>query len=84
MNRFWLSFADPQTGDNIGVNVVDAPDFMSAVHKSHELGINPGGEVLGSQIDPAIVPDAYTNRLLSKDECAEFTETRSTREIHER
>lgn len=83
MNRFWLSFADPETGDNLGVNVVDALDFMDAIHKTHDLGINPGGQVLGGEIDPRLVPDAYVNRLLSKDECAEFTETRSIRDGYE-
>jgi hypothetical protein len=53
---------------------VRARGFLGAVKKTHELGINPGGEVEGSDMgsrffDP--VPDLYMNRLLSPDELAD-------------
>lgn len=43
MRWWWLSFAD-ETG-NLGVAVVPGDDEMTAVLVSHNLGINPGGEI---------------------------------------
>jgi hypothetical protein len=63
---FWLSFAD-ETGF-LGVAIVDSDDFLTAVDKCHELGINPGGEVLCSGDPPASVTDKDKNRLLSRAE----------------
>lgn len=41
---FWLSFSGD--GINLGCCIVDASDKTLAVIKAHNLGINPGGEVM--------------------------------------
>jgi hypothetical protein len=43
----WLSFRDPDLNLNLGCTIVRASNFHEAVTKAHDLGINPGGEVLG-------------------------------------
>lgn len=46
----WLSFADgdlPKGKQFLGGVLVEADDLIEAVVRSHALGINPGGEVLG-------------------------------------
>ncbi len=78
---FWLSFADPDLPKGtqfLGGCVVRATSFIEAVQVSHALGINPGGEVQGHPV--AIpdgfhpVPEAYIERLLSRDDCARMDE----------
>ena len=47
---WWLSFADPTlpVGQQfLGVAIVPAPSFLAAVTVAHQLGCNPGGEVMG-------------------------------------
>ena len=44
----YLSFATD--AGCLGVAYMDEPDFMTAVMKSHALGINPGGEVMSFPI----------------------------------
>lgn len=41
---WWLSFAD---GKCLGMCFIEAEDIIDAATKAWELGINPGGEVLG-------------------------------------
>ncbi len=63
MSWWWLSFAD---GDGfLGAALVAARDFVDAVDVAHRLGINPGGEVLGSEMPSMPVDAEWTNRLLS-------------------
>ena len=61
--RWWLSFAKP--GESLGVCVVDADTFMGAVIKTHRMGINPGGEVVGAPVEG--VSDEHTNLLLKPE-----------------
>lgn len=66
---FWLSFADgdrPKGQQFLGVIVVRALYFELAVARTHELGINPGGEVAGMEI-PAHVPppDEMLDKLVA-------------------
>lgn len=67
--RYWyLSFADAGFK---GAIIVRARGFTSAVHLTHDLGINPGGQVQGYEIPPDLeqkIPPDSVNRLLSKDE----------------
>lgn len=60
---FWLSFADH--GGFKGGCFVLAPGFVSAVERARDLGINPGGEVVGVAVNsvPAL---EMQNKLLSK------------------
>lgn len=44
MTTYYLSFADD--GKSRGACIVVAPDSTAALLATHELGINPGGEVL--------------------------------------
>lgn len=70
---FWLSFA----GDDgfHGAVIVHADDFVMAVMECHLRQINPHGEVQGMEIPPDVaarIPDKWKNRILSRQECAEF------------
>jgi len=72
---FWLSFADgnrPKGTQLLGVCIVDAPDFLAAIHLCHKIGINPGGEVQGGPFPPGLtLPEGYKNRLLTRAEAEE-------------
>lgn len=71
---WWLSFADgqlPVGTQFLGVVIVKARGMGWACRRAHELGINPGGEVQGTEFpDGAIAPPEYVGRLLTKEECA--------------
>jgi hypothetical protein len=45
LTYWWLSFAGDE--GNRGCCIVQASDFLTAVVRTHQLGINPGGEVQG-------------------------------------
>jgi len=65
----WLSFAD-KTGF-LGVIITEELDFMSAIHATHALGINPGGEVRGYEIEKDnLKPEDY-DILLSQETLTE-------------
>jgi hypothetical protein len=69
---WWLSFADgrlPAGSQFLGVAIVKAPGLSWATRRTHELGINPGGEVVALQFpDWASPPDGFTDRLLTRAE----------------
>lgn len=57
MAFFYLSFCDterPKGTQFLGATIVEAPDSTSAVKRSWELGINPGGEVAILRSDKTI------------------------------
>ncbi|WP_280413149.1 hypothetical protein [Nocardia asiatica] len=78
--RWWLSFVDttksappdeqvPGGGGFLGVSIVRAFDFMTAVNVAHALGCNPGGEVRGYPMRPDDpTPPEYEGRLLTREE----------------
>ena len=63
-----------------GCTVVAADDFMEAVIKTHTLGINPGGEVKGTELPEEIMDDpdaaahvaACLNRLITREQMTEL------------
>ena len=66
---WWMSFCDPDKpkGEQfIGVAIVVAPGLMHAHQLSWDMGINPGGELQGYQVEG--VGAQYHNRLLSRAE----------------
>ena len=65
----YLSFAD-ETGF-LGGAFIPAADIVEAVQKAWELGINPGGEVMGMGPGP-LPPAEWVGRLLSREDIAEF------------
>lgn len=71
MTFWWLSFA---TDDGPrGVAIVAGEDIDQAVRRSHELGINPGGEVAGVPFpdDPDATAERErwgVDRLISNDD----------------
>lgn len=72
---FWLSFVDPtkpQGLRSLGIAVVEGYDFLGAIQRAWDLGINPGGEVAGYEVTEGDgLPAAeYRNRLVSPEECA--------------
>lgn len=66
----FLSFRDPEINLNLGCVITQAQNFEEAIEKTHKLGINPGGEVMGYEIiDP--MPDLECmelDRLYSREE----------------
>ena len=64
---YYLSFAIP--GTFLGGAIVRAHGFVTAIIKTKELGINPGGQVLGHSIpDSVTVNPEWIDRLLSEQE----------------
>lgn len=77
---YWLSFCDPDMPKGhafLGVAIVHAFDFEGAVQEAWNLGINPGGEVMGFPI-PSVVDNLVredTGRLLSKEKAETLSAT---------
>jgi hypothetical protein len=68
---WWLSFADPDKPKGqqfLGVVIVRAPGFVSAIELANSLGLNPWGAVRGEEIDPTDIAPEHFNRLLSQKE----------------
>jgi len=71
---YWLSFADTEkpVGQRFtGVIVTEALGFIHAVDKTHKMGINPGGEVLGDAYIPPAGINEFKDRLLQEAELRE-------------
>ena len=69
----FLSFADPESGVNKGVCIVEASEMIEAVSKAAQLNINPGGEVLASPMtleqfkgEPLALNTLYTSEQVKK------------------
>ncbi len=74
---WWLSFADgslPTGQQFLGACLVQARGFLGATLVARMMGLNPGGEVKGVGPIPAdiVIPPEWTQRLLNREECAEF------------
>jgi hypothetical protein len=70
---WYLSFSkntgDPTTGKWLGANVLFDHGVVHAIQQSHRLGINPGGQFLGTKIPPDLIPPPeFRNRLLSEED----------------
>lgn len=66
MPWFYSSYADEQF---LGATVIESENYMTVTLKAHHLKINPGGEVLTTEIPDEMIykfPPEYRNRLLSK------------------
>lgn len=68
---WYLSFAEPD--HFLGGLFIQARGFVSAMQKSHEMGLNPGGEVaswgpLPAEAIARKIPENMRNRLLTKAE----------------
>lgn len=77
LKRWWLSFCDPEKPEGqqfLGVCILFAPDFGTAVAGASTMGLNPGGEVLGSELPETTEVDlAWMERLLSRAEAEALT-----------
>ena len=88
MTIFWLSFCSEKSDEKeafLGACYIEAKNDLDAVRKTHELKINPGGQVLIMPIPPLTsVPSKYMNKLLSikeiQDIDEEFTGKRPSRQ----
>lgn len=68
---YWLSFASVEPPhDFLGVAIVYADDFRDAVEQAFALGINPGGEVRGYEVQSSAIPGDCLNRLIDSEEIA--------------
>jgi len=75
MSTWWLSFADPERPKGtqfLGVIVIEAASFEEAILKTWALKLDPGGEVMGYEMDEREqLDEKYHNRLLSAKELEE-------------
>lgn len=70
---WWLSFADDTKPNGfLGVIILEAYGFTDAIAKTHDMRLNPGGQVRGDTVDPDGLPKALYNRLLKKSDLAGF------------
>jgi hypothetical protein len=68
---YWLSFCDPKKPKGtqfIGVIITKAIGAAHAIEKSHQLGINPGGEVLSYPPGDQNINSNLFDRLLTVSE----------------
>lgn len=72
----WLSFADPDkpAGSRfLGVVITRALGLVHAVRHLYDIGVNPGGQVLSSEIvSPPPNFHEIEDRLLSKDDLEKY------------
>lgn len=65
----WLSFCDeekPRGEQFLGVVITEALGLVHALRKTWDLGINPGGQVLSSEVENVPGFAEVKDRLLSK------------------
>lgn len=78
----WLSFADPKLPEGsqfLGICLVLAPGFVTAVEIARAQGNNPGGEVKGIEAtdeQTAVIPAELLNKLFRTREEAEEVSAR--------
>lgn len=66
---WWLSFSDPDLSKGsrfLGVIITKALGFTHAMHKTHDMNINPGGEIQASEMN--FTKEIIFDKLLSKDD----------------
>lgn len=67
LQTWWvMSFTDEN--GFLGGAYVEAPSMPTAVARAHQLGCNPGGQVLALGFRAREVDRAWANRLLTKEE----------------
>lgn len=81
----YLSFADDSRGGFLGAVIIKAHGIGDASVQTHNLKINPGGELLAFDITEAQLPaESYRYRLLSRKEIQEFwPDSKTIREFEE-
>jgi hypothetical protein len=65
---WFLYFTDPEkpAGQRfLGACIIEAPGFVSAIDRAHQLGINPGGAVVAYDTPKHDV--SFRNRLITSD-----------------
>ena len=75
MKYGWLSFRDPEKNLNLGCCIVsDVQNFTEAIQKAHKLGINPGGEVMGTPMTEEMFKEEglEADRLYTRSEMIEL------------
>ena len=73
---WWLSYAS-EDGFR-GICIVEGEDLIGAARRARELGISPGGQVLGAAIpesEVVTIPESHRNRLLTRDEAIALDST---------
>jgi len=67
---YFLSFVNPETRENAGVCIIDAPSIDIALRSAWKQGINPGGDVSFAKIDDKEMEDndLELNRLYTKEQ----------------
>lgn len=76
---FYLSFGTEAGW--LGAVFVEAQDFKAAVRRAWDLGINPGGEVLGF-VDERPIDRRWWNRVLTRAEVDEAIKQFGDKTVH--
>lgn len=80
----YLSFVDgrlPKGEQWLGAAIVEGLDITEAVKKAWRLGINPGGEVAGIEIEHVPSPRFCNRLMISKSELRDLGEAISGNDI---
>lgn len=80
MPWWWISFADEEKDEFLGVVITEAADFEVALMKTEVMGINPGGQAAGLEI-PEYDDRDFVDRLLTEEECRAHFEAKSVAEF---
>jgi hypothetical protein len=67
----WMSFCDPEKPKGqqfLGVVVMKTLGIAHAIDRAWKLGINPGGEVLGYEMDGSEINPDHFDKLLTQDD----------------
>ena len=63
---WWLSFRDPVKNEWLGGCWIDGVTADDAIRVSHARGLNPGGEIVVSELNGGPPPPEELGRLLQK------------------
>jgi len=75
MKCMWLSFCDtdkPEGEQFLGVIIINCLGLSHAILETHEMGINPNGEIMSSVVNMADYKLEHFNKLLSKADLIEY------------
>ena len=66
----WMSFVDDEAF--LGVIITEALGLSHAIEKTHDMGINPGGEIRAVEVDPDKINAFDFDRLLSRTDAMKY------------
>lgn len=71
----WMSFRDtkkPKGSRFLGVIIIKTLGLSHAIKKTHELGINPNGDIRSCEVNPSAYEKKHFDVLLSESDLRRF------------